>query len=74
MLLGFALAHVGIVFCPAHPVVIGEAGRALVPVLDEVVGGTVTLRALSPRPGRADPKVRAMLKNAQKLLTGLRGS
>jgi DNA-binding transcriptional LysR family regulator len=70
MLVGLAVAHAGLVFCPGPPVLGADATRVLVPVLDDVVGGRVTLRALSPRPGRVDPKVRALLKNAQRLMGG----
>ncbi len=71
MLVGLAEAHVGIVFCPWHPIGLGDEGRSLVPVLEGVIGGTLTLRALSPRSGRVDPKIRAMLKNAQRLIASM---
>lgn len=67
LLLELAHEGAGLVFGPVFPRALEGAGELKV-VLDGIVGGTATLRALSPQPSRVDPRVRAMLKNAQRLL------
>jgi len=50
------------------PIIPGDETTSLAPVLDEVVAGTVTLRALSRHPSRVDPKIGALLENVRRLL------
>jgi len=65
-------AHEAIVYAPVLPPIFeARSGGDLAVVLDDVVGGTLTIRALSPRPSRVDPKVRAVLENLQRLLAAL---
>lgn len=63
---------VGILYAPVLPPVFTASDAELELVLDDVVGCTVELRALSPRPSRAAPKLRALLENGQALLAELR--
>jgi len=66
-----AQADAGIIYAPIPPPGFSPAADTLVPVLDDVVGTEINLRALTPRPSRADPKIRAILENLQRLLEGL---
>jgi DNA-binding transcriptional LysR family regulator len=70
LLYELAVAGAGLVYAPVLTHVF-EQGQSLVPVLDDVVGAEVSLRALTPRPSRADPKIRAMLDNIQRQLATL---
>jgi len=73
LLLQLADAGTGILYAPVFPSGFGGGG-GLVPMLDDIVGGTATLRALSPRPSRVDPRIRAMLENAQHLIAAMSGA
>ncbi len=71
LLFELALQGVGLLYAPALPAAFTGGELALARVLEDEVGGTVTVRALSPRPSRVDPKVRALLENLQRLITSL---
>lgn len=66
-----AIGGAGILYAPVFPVVFGRSPVPLTTILGDVVSETVTLRALSPRPSRADPRIRALLENMQRLLAAL---
>jgi DNA-binding transcriptional LysR family regulator len=68
LLIGLAEAGVGLLFSAWLPESFGAGGAGLVPVLDDTVGGEVSLRALSPRPGRTDPRVQALLENIKRMI------
>jgi len=58
----------GIALVPGVPGLFQPPGLELVPVLTGVVGGDIALRALTPRATGADPRLRALIDNAQRLL------
>ena len=69
-LLELARTDAGLLFSADLPGSMGGASD-LVPVLDSVIGSELQLRALSPRPSRVDPKVRALLENVQRMMSAL---
>ncbi len=71
LLIGLAEAGAGLLFSPVPPKSFGAGGTGLVPVLEETVGGEVTLRALSPRPGRSDPRVQALLDHVKRMIVAI---
>ena len=61
----------GIALLPGPSELFHPPELELVPVLADVVGGELALRALSPQPSHADPRLRALVENAQSLLAAM---
>jgi DNA-binding transcriptional LysR family regulator len=68
LLVAMAQQQLGLAWLPGLPPSPVTPDTGLTPVLAQAVGGTLALRVLSPRSGRRDPRVRALLENLQRML------
>lgn len=64
----------GLLYGPVLPPVLDDRGAPLSPVLEDIIGSTVVVRALSPRASREDLRVRALLDNIKRLLAAFAGA
>lgn len=61
----------GIALLPGASELFHPPGAQLEPVLEQEIGDELPLRVLSPHPSHADPRMRALLENLQRLLESM---
>jgi len=66
-----AAAGGGIALLPGPDHLFHPSDSELEPVLPDLVGDELALRALSPHPSRTDPRLRALMRNVQQLMDSM---